>query len=142
MLIVTHETSPAGQPAKGPLHDPSTGQNLEALRSVPASDDLDDEVQIGRLVHQLEPVVSPVGEQALHPGPALADRIQDHLRARAVGDVGRGQIDHQQTSVRIHGNMPLAPDDLLAGVITSCLRMRCLDALAVDHPGGRARLAT
>lgn len=52
----------SGHPSEGPLHDPAAGQNFEAPGPVPAPDDLDDEVQIGCLVHQLEPVVGTVGE--------------------------------------------------------------------------------
>ena len=38
------------------------------------------------------PVVGAVGEQMLDPRPALADGIEDHLGASAVGEIGRGQI--------------------------------------------------
>lgn len=69
----------------------------EPRSTVAAANDLDDEVEIGRLVHQLEPVIGGVGEQTFHPGPALADGIQDYLRAGAIGDVGRRQVNHQQT---------------------------------------------
>src|SRR5436190_20887471 len=39
------------------------------------------------------PVIGAIGEQVLHPRPALADAVQDRLGASAVGDVGRRQID-------------------------------------------------
>ena len=38
---------------------------------VGASDNLDDEVEIGGFVHQLEPVIGSVGEQVLHQGERL-----------------------------------------------------------------------
>lgn|GEM_PF-6229780 len=44
-LVVSHEAPPAGHASEGVAHHPSTGQNLEALRSVPAADDLDDEAR-------------------------------------------------------------------------------------------------
>ena len=57
-------------------------------------------------------------------------------------DVGGGEVDHQQTTVGLDGDMSLAPDDLLASVITSCFRFRSLDRLVVDDAAGRARLAS
>lgn len=101
LLVVAHEASPSGHPAEGALDDPATGQNLEALLVVGSADDLDDEVEIGGLVHEFEPIVGAVGEQMLHPGPALADAVENGLCAGAVGDVGWRQVDHQKGSVRI-----------------------------------------
>lgn len=138
-LVVVHEASPSGHPSEGSFHDPAPGENLKAFRSVPTPNHLNDEVQVSSLVHQLEPVIGAVREQVLDPRPSLADRVQDHLRSDAVGDVRWYQVDHQQASVRIHGDMLLAPDNLLSSVVTYCFRVRCLDALAVDHPGRRAR---
>ena len=43
-------------------------------------------------------VVCAIGEEMLDPRPALADGIEDRLRAGAVGDVGGRQIDHQAVS--------------------------------------------
>ena len=59
-----------------------------------------------------------------------------------VGDVCGGQMDHQEPPVGIHCDMALAPDDLLAGVVTPCLCLGRLDGLAVDHGRRRAGLAS
>ena len=77
----------------------------------------------------------------LHPRPALADGVENGLSTGSVGNVGGRQIDHQQAPVGVDRNVALAPDDLLARIITPCVSMRSLDRLAVDHAGRRARLA-
>jgi len=123
-------------------HDPAAWKDFEALRGIGPFDDFDGEVEEGGLVHELGAVVGAIGEQVLEPGPALAHAVEDHLRAGAVRDVGGGEVDHQQTTVGVDGDMLLASDDLLASVITSCFRFRSLDRLAVDDAAGRARLAS
>src|SRR3954454_13340103 len=77
LLVVAHEAAPSCHPAEGPLDDPAAGEDLEALLVVGSTDDLDHEVEIGGFVHELQPVIGAVSEQMLHPGPALADTIQD-----------------------------------------------------------------
>jgi putative hemolysin len=75
---------------------------------------LGDEVEKGRLIHELGPVIGAVGEQVLEPGPPPADRIQDRLGTGAVRDPGRDQVHHQQAPIGVHGDMALPPDHLLA----------------------------
>ncbi|QBL94377.1 hypothetical protein KSAC_21740 [Komagataeibacter saccharivorans] len=91
-------------------------------------DDLKDEVEINFLVHELEPIAGAIGEQVLYLGP-------DHLGTCTIRDTGRSKIDHQQASVHIDGNVALAADDLLTGVVTSCLGVRHLDALEQEALG-------
>jgi bifunctional DNA primase/polymerase-like protein/D5-like protein/primase-like protein len=140
-FVVAHEASPAGQPAEGALDDPAPRQDFEARLGVEAADDLNDEVEEGSLVQEPSSVIGPVGEQMLDPGPALADGVEDRLGARAVGDVGRGEIDHQEAAVGVDDDMPLAADDLLAGVVASRFGRRCLHCLAVGDARRRAGLA-
>ena len=71
LLVIPHETSPAGHPAEGALDDPAAGQNLEAFHANQAPDDLDAEAQERCLVHEHRPVVGAVGEQVLHHGERL-----------------------------------------------------------------------
>lgn len=80
-LVVTDQPAVSCQPAERPLHDPATGQDLETGR-VAAPDDLDDEIEEHRLVEHLPPVIGAIGEQVLHPGPALAECVEDRLRPR------------------------------------------------------------
>ncbi|OAG75557.1 hypothetical protein Amal_03257 [Acetobacter malorum] len=51
-------------------------------------------------------------------------------------------MHHQQAAIGIDGDMPLAPDDLLACVIASRLCVRRLDTLAVDHTARRVRFTS
>ena len=84
LLVIAHQTSPPHHPAKGSLNGPAPGQNLEALLTLHLADDLDDEVEEGRLVHELAAILGAVDEEMIEPRPALADGVQDHPRAGGV----------------------------------------------------------
>lgn len=66
-VLITHEPPPTGHPANGSLDHPASRKDLKALCSFAAADDLDDEIQIGRLVHQPQALIGAVGEQMLRP---------------------------------------------------------------------------
>src|SRR5918999_347724 len=82
-LVIAHQASVAHEPAEGTFNNPAARDHLEAWLGIQPPDDLDHEVEESGLVEQLAPVVGAVGEEVLHPGPALADRFQDLLRASA-----------------------------------------------------------
>src|SRR5215207_2357375 len=70
----------------------------------------------------------------LQPGPALADGGEDHLRSGGIGDVGRGQLHHQQATLGVDGDVALAADHFLAGVIAALLRQAvALISSVEDH---------
>jgi hypothetical protein len=71
--VVADEPPPSCHPAEGPLDDPASQQNIESRLAFDASDDFDDEIKIGGLVHELAPVVGAVGVQMLDPRPALTN---------------------------------------------------------------------
>ncbi len=81
LFVVTHEAPPSCHPSEGSLDHPASGQDLEALLVVGSPYDLNDEIEVGSLVHQLQPIIGAIGEQVLYPGPAFADAIEDGLGA-------------------------------------------------------------
>lgn len=87
-------------------------------------------------------IISAVGKQVPDAGPAFADRIENGLSAGAVGDVGRRQVDQQQATAGIDGDMALATDDLLGPVeAAGATGRRGLDRLTVDDAGAGLRPA-
>jgi hypothetical protein len=58
-------------------------QNIEPRLVFDASDDFDDEIKIGGLVHELAPVVD-ADVQMLDPRPALTNGGENHLSPGAV----------------------------------------------------------
>ena len=71
------------------------------------------------------------------PGPLGVESIEHDSRSRAVGDVGRGEMDVQQAPGRVDGDVALAAHRLLASVVTALGPWRGrLDGLAVDDRSG------
>lgn len=109
LFVIAHQTTPSDNPAEGSSNDPSARQHLESWLGVDTAHYLDDQIEKGGLVHQLPAVVCTIGKQMFDPRPSLSDRIEDHLRAGTIINVGWGEIDYQQTSICVDRNMPLAP---------------------------------
>lgn len=129
-------------PAEGSFDDPSPRQHQEALLVSYLVDDLESEVLVSSQTDELAAIVGAIGEEVLEPGPALADRLDDELGAGGILDIGGGQVKHQQVSVGVHGDVPLAVFGLLAGVVpTATRRAWRLDRLAVQHARTRTGFA-
>ena len=107
-FLVAQGTTPACQPSECSFDEPSAWQNLEAGFGLDALDDLDDEVEIGRHIRQLPPVTGAVGEEPLKPGPALTNGLQDPPGSGAIGETRWREVDHEQASIRIDGDVALA----------------------------------
>jgi hypothetical protein len=99
----------AWKEAQGSIHDPAPWQSLEARIGVDPSHDLYDELLERHLVHEFSAVIGAVGEQMLDPRPALADGVENMLRACGVGNIRCRQIDHEQPSVRSTAMRRLRP---------------------------------
>jgi hypothetical protein len=118
-LVVLAQPTIAAEPSEGSLDDPAFGQNLEAGHVVAAFDDLQDPV-----THFLGPLdqfpgVSSIGPDQLEPRE-LSDQLGQHqLGPVAVLDMGGMHDDGQKQAQGVYDNVPLAPFDLLAGVVAA-----------------------
>ena len=72
LLVVAHEAAPPLHPAEGSFDHPAAWQNFKALLVIRPADDLDNELQVRGLVHQLEPVVGAVG--GIDASPRASER--------------------------------------------------------------------
>lgn len=140
-FVVAYEAVPACKLAEGSLDEPTAGQHYAEL-GIDARHHFNDEVEESALVQHLPAIVGAVGKKTLDPWTALADGLEDHLRAGAAGDVGRREIDHQQPPISVDRDVAIALDLLLGRIIASLnARRRCLDGVAVDKAGAQAGLA-
>src|SRR5215203_985157 len=151
LLVVTHQPPPACHPAERPLDQPAARQHVEALLALQLAHDLDHEVAVDRLAHQLAAVVSSVREQVPEPWPTLANGLDDLLCAFGVLHVGGREVHHQEPPVGVHRHVPLAALHLLrriiaappgaAGVLTLWLSITPADGLASRPAGSRSSIS-
>ncbi|MCY1364198.1 hypothetical protein D9M69_509930 [compost metagenome] len=105
-----------------------------------ATHNLHHKIQRRRLVHQRSTVVCPVGKEMLQAWPALLQCLKNRDGSRAISNVCRRQVHHQQPPICIHGNMPLAPDDLLRSIVAALFRRWRLHRLTIYDTSAGARL--
>lgn len=126
-LVIAHQPAPTCHPSECALDDPPARQNLEARLPVETAHNFQYEVSEGRLVEQPRSIVGDVGEQVLEPRPSLSHSIEDRLCPGTVGDVRRDEVDHQQSTIGVDGDVALSFNGLLVRVIAAGFGMRCLD---------------
>lgn len=140
-FVVAHEAAPACEPAEGSLH-PTPGACLDAGRYIDTAHHFDWQVDEGGFVQQLPSIIGAVGEERREPWPARADGFEDHLRADAVGDVDRPEIDHQPPPIGVDRVVALAPDHLLSRAVAALRPRRwCLDSIVCDDTRAGAGFA-
>lgn len=71
-------------------HEPSPAHHPKALLVLQLAHDLDHEILVGGPAHQFAPVIGPIGEQELEPGPVPAHDELDDV-PRHAGRVPRPQ---------------------------------------------------
>lgn len=140
-FVVSNQASPAGHPSEGPFDHPAPGHDLEPRLGIGPLNHLDGEVEGGSLVHQRLTIIGIVGKEVLHPRPTLAHHLQDRPGPGGVGNVGGGQVDHQQAAIGVHRDVPLASVDLLARIVATLPRGGRLHRLAVHDPGAGTGVA-
>lgn len=118
-LVVLAQPPVTTEPSKGSLHDPTLRQDLEAGHVVAAFDDLQDPVTHFLGPFDQFPGVSPIGPDQLQPGE-LPDQFRQHqLGPVAVLDIGGMHDNGQKQAQGVYDDVPLAPFDLLAGVVAA-----------------------
>lgn len=84
-------------------------------------------------------VVGAITEQMLEPRPAFAECVQDQLSASGIRQIGRGEVDHQQSPVGAHRDVAFTSGDLLASIVAALRSLGRLHRLAIqDRAGQRA----
>lgn len=119
-------------PAEGPFGSPAPRQDLEAGVVVDPADDVDDEIEKSGLVQELGSIVGAVIGQMLEPLIPIVERVQDCLASAPFRGGVRRQVDYQQATVGVDGDMAPAADGLFERVVAApCSRRVRLHRLAV-----------
>jgi len=125
------------QPAKGPLNDPSLGQNFEAIGPVAPADDF--QVQFARGAQPFDPLpqraeVTAVGPDDLQAPKSPHPRLDQCLGSVPILHGGAGDHEVQDQAQGIHRQMALAAFALFARVVASFPGLiGRLDRLAVNN---------
>ena len=140
-LVVAVQPSLHEQPCEGALHDPTMGQDLEALGLAASPDDLQRDLSM-----PLEPLdppgqgagVAAVGPDQLHPAEGALQPGEKKAGCVAVLHVGGVDLAEQNQAERIHEDMALAPLLHLPRVVAPRPGVPgAPHALGVDDSGGR-----
>ena len=143
-LEVLGEPAASIEPCERSLDNPSARQNLEAFRGIGSFDDFKGPgSEFGQGVLQLVTRIGAVSEDVAQPRIERPDRAEERNCAVPILDVSRMHLQTDGDSARRIGNdVPLAPLDLLARIITArTATFRRLHRLAVDDTCGWGSLA-
>jgi hypothetical protein len=139
LFIVSHQLTLSQQPSKGSLDYPAVWLNRKSMLSLQMQHNTDRKVPKCRLVHKAPMVIRRITEQVLYTRPTFFQRLKHSQGTCRVSYIRWRQIHRQQALLGTHGEMTLAPFDLLECVITPHFGRCCLDRLAVHDPSAGHR---
>src|SRR3954468_9965508 len=133
----------ASKPCEGSLDHPAFRLRLEGADSLRTGDDLDRPAAgVGKRVEQLLPAIDAIGEDVAQFREAPCERSQQRHRAMIILNVGRKDAYCERRAGRIGHQMTLASLHSLGRIKSAWTATFCgLDALTVDHAGGRSEVA-
>lgn len=144
-FVVTHAAAMLVNPGQAPFHGPPAVQHDESDLPGEFGDDLDADSEQGPGPVDQCAGVAGVGLQVPHARAEVAQPGQEVPSRGAVLDIGAGDQHADQQPDSVHGDMALAPVDLLARIEPTA---GCVDSLGgldrgrIDDPGARRGLAT
>ena len=144
LLKVLGKAAVAAEPCKGPLNDPSSGQDLEALGVVRSLDDLDRPFpDLAQRLAKLVAGIATICKDVPQPRVTADDLGQDERCTITVLDIGGMDHGMNEIAIGVGHDVPLAALDLLACIVApGPAALGGFDALAGDHPGAGRGLAS
>jgi hypothetical protein len=105
------------EPRESPFHDPAFRQHDKAGQVIRPFDDLQ-----GPMIRHLDPLdqlagITPVGPDQPQTAEALAQAVQHQSGTVAILNISGMHHSHENQPQGIDEQMPLAAQDLLAGVV-------------------------
>jgi hypothetical protein len=142
-LKILGKTAVSVEPGDGSLDHPTALDEVEARGGLGAPDDFDRPfAELLEGVLKFVAGVAGIGEDMAQPGTNMADCGEQERRSIAILNACLMHDRADQQARRVGQDVALAAFDLLAGVVASrAAGLGGLDRLAIDDPGGRARLA-
>ena len=141
IFIIFGEAAIIAKPAEGSFHDPALGQDFESVERM-AFDHL--QAQTAAWQQRLEPAAEPFASiTSINPDEAQPTKGRGQLSEHQAGaiailNVGRMHDHGQNQTQRIHQEMSLSSQDLLACIVAAHSSVvRYFNALAVEDRSGR-----
>jgi len=140
LLVVANQAAVLHQPGESAFDDPALGQHAEAADVVVAFDHL--HFQLGTLrshpVGELGTGVAAIDPELAQPGEIRQQRLQQGLRTRSFGRVGRLDRSPEHQPEGVYQEKAFAALGLFGGIVAHLAPVRIgTDGLAVEHRGGR-----